>query len=88
MLACSLTGGIGDATGLSALGDDRVELQYDRDVAVEPAGVSVEYLSIDLRDAPEGEYGITVIITDLVSGQSSTRERTITVSKTPLGPQP
>jgi len=77
-------GGIGDAMGLTARGDDQVALAYDREVTVEPGGRQVEYLMVDLDDAPLADYGISVMILDRMTGRSVEALRRITVTDTPL----
>ncbi len=81
--AARVIGGIGDAMGLSALGDDKVEISYERQVETGPDGTQVEYLTVDLRDAPEGTYTITVQITEHVTGQTASRTRVITIGSGP-----
>ena len=79
-----IMGGIADAIGLSALGDDEVSLSYDRVVQTDGSDVQVEYLTIDLRDAAAGTYTITITVTDAVSGRTVARERTVVLSSEPL----
>ena len=80
----SVIGGLGDAMGLSALGDEKVEMSYERQVDVGPDGTQVEYLTVDLQDAPDGTYTITVQITEHVTGQTASRSRVITVGSGPV----
>jgi hypothetical protein len=75
-------GGIADAAGLSAEGDDEATVTYRRDRGVAPGGRAVEYLSVDLRGAPEATYMITVAVTDLVGHHTVTAERPIAVTRT------
>ena len=79
-----ILGGIGDAVGLSAQGDDEVSLSYDREVTIEPGGRQVEYLTVELEDAPKALYGIWITVTDAVSGQAVTARRQFMVTDTPL----
>ncbi|MDH3496208.1 MAG: GWxTD domain-containing protein [Gemmatimonadota bacterium] len=85
-----IVGGIGDATGLSALGDDRIALRWDREVRVTPERANTEHVTVDLRDAPQGRYGIEVVVTDHRTGASAARERVIHVDDEPAtrGPAP
>lgn len=83
-IAARILGGLGDAMGLSAKGDDEVALAYDRDVSVEPGGRQVEYLMIELEDAPLAEYAISVRVTDRVANTSAEALRRIVVTQTPL----
>jgi GWxTD domain-containing protein len=62
--AARILGGIGDAVGLSARGDDEVSLAYDREVTTPEGGRQVEYLTVDLEDAPVATYVITLRVTD------------------------
>jgi GWxTD domain-containing protein len=80
--AARILGGIGDAIGLSARGDDAVALSYDRAARAVPGGIQVEYLSVELEDAPRAEYAITLTITDRVSGATREALRRIVVTDT------
>jgi GWxTD domain-containing protein len=80
--AARILGGIGDAIGLSARGDDAVALTYDRAAAARPGGIQVEYLSVELEDAPKAEYAVSLTITDRVSGASREALRRIVVTDT------
>jgi hypothetical protein len=72
-------GGIADAVGLSAVGDEQVSLTYDRQVA---AGAMVPHqLALGLGDAPAGRYALTLEVTDLSSGRATRTERTITLER-------
>ncbi len=79
-----ILGGIGDAVGLSAQGDEEVALAYDREAVTLPGGLQVEYLTVELQDAPKGLYGIYLTVTDHVSGQTITARRQFVVTDTPL----
>jgi len=81
--AAQIVGGLGDAMGLSAEGDDRVSLDYDRRVTVGPDGAVAEFVTVELRDAPEGRYTVGVTIRDRATGALATRERVIVVSRDP-----
>lgn len=76
-----ILGGIADAIGLSAKDDDRVALRYNRTVAINPSDRIPNYLALDLGAAPFGTYTLELTVTDLVSGQSATRERVLTVPR-------
>lgn len=82
--AARILGGIGDAIGLSAQGDDRVALQYDRAVAVPPGGAVVDFVEVDLENAPEATYTVTLSITDRVSGRVIAGRRRFWVTETGL----
>jgi hypothetical protein len=82
-----ILGGIGDAMGLSARGDDAVALAYDREAAARPGGIQVEYLSVELEGAPNAEYAVSLTVTDRVSGATREALRRIVVSDTPFDAQ-
>jgi GWxTD domain-containing protein len=81
--AARIVGGVGDAMGLTGEGDDRVALDYDRHVPVGPDGAVAEYVTVELRDAPEGRYTVGVTVRDRATGAVATRERVILVSRDP-----
>jgi len=72
-------GGIADAVGLSAVGDEQVSLVYERD-ARSLAAVTHQ-LAIGLGDAPAGQYALSVEVTDLSSGRTARTERTLTLER-------
>lgn len=76
-----ILGGIRDAIGLSAKGDDQVSLSYDRRVTARPGGTQVDYLKVDLQNAPEATYGITLTVTDMVSHRVVQKLRQVMVTK-------
>lgn len=76
-----ILGGIADAVGLSAKGDDRVALHYNRTIAIDPSDRIPNYLALDLGEAPYGTYTLELTVTDLVSGRSATRGRVLTVPR-------
>jgi len=76
-----ILGGIADAVGLTAKGDDRVSLRYERVVAVDAADRIPNYLALDLGDAPYGSYALELTVTDLASGKVAKRQRTITLPR-------
>ena len=51
----TLIGGLADAWGFSIVGDDRVELQFSREVKMDGRDRVTEYLSLDPHDVPPGE---------------------------------
>ncbi|MDP1891924.1 MAG: GWxTD domain-containing protein, partial [Gemmatimonadaceae bacterium] len=72
-------GGIADAVGLSAVGDEQVSLTYERDVV---AGAMVPHqLALGLGDAPAGRYALMLEVTDLSSGRATRTERTLTLER-------
>lgn len=78
-----IVGGFGDAMGLSAVGDDQVALDYTRRAAVGPDGTVVEFVTVELRDAPEGRYTVEVTVRDRLTGAIARRERMVLVSRDP-----
>lgn len=78
-----IVGGLGDAAGLTAEGDDRVTLDYTRRAPVGPDGTVVEHVTVELREAPEGRYTIAVTVLDRRTGATATRERAVLVRREP-----
>lgn len=76
-LLTRVIGGVADAVGLSAKGDDRVALRFDRTVALTSENRTPNYLAIDLGHAPPGTYTVELMVTDLVAGRSARRQRPI-----------
>jgi GWxTD domain-containing protein len=78
-LAARVVGGMLDALGASAKGDDQVVLQY---VAAEPLDDRDRipiYLALDLSGAPAGQYQLDLAVTDLETGAVATRRRVLQV---------
>jgi hypothetical protein len=82
-LVAQIVGGLGDALGVTAQGDDRISLHYTRTTDATPNYVNVEYLTVDLKDSPEGTYTIEVEVTDLRTGGSAIRRQVIHVDRAP-----
>jgi GWxTD domain-containing protein len=78
-----IVGGLGDAMGMTAEGDDRVALTYARQAAVGADGAVAEFVTVELRDAPEGRYTVGITVRDRATGAVASRERSITVSRDP-----
>jgi GWxTD domain-containing protein len=76
-----ILGGIADAVGLTAEGDDRVSLRYERTVALDAADRVPNHLALGLGDAPYGTYKLELTVTDLTNGKVAKRERTIIVPR-------
>jgi hypothetical protein len=72
-------GGVLDATGLTARGDTRTAVRFDRAVPAAAVDRAPNYFSLDLRGAPSGTYTLLVRTTDLTTGRTVDRERTIRV---------
>jgi len=81
--AWQIVGGLADAMGLTVEGDDRVSVAYDRQATVGPDGALAEFVTVELRGAPEGRYTVGVTIRDRATGAVATRERAILVSRDP-----
>ena len=72
-----IVGGISGAVGLSGSGEDRVSLTFPREV---PANdVHVDYVTLDLDQAPAGRYTITVDVADLVSNATTRQVSALTL---------
>jgi GWxTD domain-containing protein len=82
-LFAQIVGGLGDMVGVTAVGDDQVALDYDRHVTAGPDGTVADFVTVELRDAPEGRYTVAVTVRDRISGVMATRERTVLVSRDP-----
>jgi GWxTD domain-containing protein len=78
-----VVGGIADAVGLTAEGDDRIALHYTHTTDATPNYVNVEYLMVDLKDSPEGTYTIEVEVRDLRTGGRAVERRVIHVDRAP-----
>lgn len=75
----ALLGLLADTWGFSVVGDDRVELRYEREVMLEGHDRAIEYLSLDLGKAPAGEYEIELKVWDRQQDRVAGRTRTFTV---------
>jgi hypothetical protein len=76
-MAARVVGGVAGAVGKSDKGQGKVTLRYDRNIAATPA--AVDYLTLDLGNAPTGRYTMRVEIIDGVSGKRVARERLVTI---------
>lgn len=74
-------GGLADVAGLTAEGDDRVVLRYDRTVALDAADRQANYLALDLGNAPAGLYTLELTVVDLTSGRRSIQRRELIVPR-------
>jgi GWxTD domain-containing protein len=72
-----IVGGAASAVGLSGSGADKVSLTYPREIPATP--VAVDYVSLDLGQAPEGSYLVTVDVLDLVSNATTRQQSQILV---------
>lgn len=74
-----ILGLLADLWGFSVVGNDRIELRFSRAVQLDGRDRSTEHLSIDLFDAPPGEYAIRLIVTDRLRGRNASSDRLFTV---------
>ncbi|HEY2825783.1 MAG TPA: GWxTD domain-containing protein [Gemmatimonadales bacterium] len=79
-----ILGGIGDAVGLTARGDNAASLGYNRQANGARGGRQLEYLKLNLRDAPNAEYEVGVAITDSATNRTVYEFRRLVVTPTPL----
>ena len=79
-LVAEIVGGVLDAVGATAKGDDQVSVQYDVADVLGDRDRMPGWVAIDLRDAPNGSYLLELVITDRNSGQVAVRHRTFTVT--------
>ncbi len=75
----AILGALADAWGFSPVGDDRLELRFTRELDMRGRDRATEYHSLDLRDAPAGDYEITLKVWDRLGRQLAQRTRTFTV---------
>lgn len=78
--AARIVGGVLDAVGTTAKGDDQVSVRYTVSDVLGDRDRLPAWVAVDLADAPNGTYVLELIITDRVSGQSAVRRRTFTVT--------
>ena len=71
------TGDTAGALGLTAKGDNPVSLAFTRERSARP--VLLDYLAVELGDAPAGSYGLAVHVTDLAAGSSAGGDRAIVI---------
>lgn len=82
-LAARIVGGVLDAVGTTAEGDDQVSVRYEVRETLGDRDRVPGWVAVDLEDAPTGTYVMELIITDRVSGNSAVRRRVFTVSDVP-----
>lgn len=80
-VAARILGGVSDAIGLSAEGDTRVSLRFDRAVPLDGADRAPSFLAVALGGAPYGTYTLELTVTDLVAGRSARRERVLRIPR-------
>jgi GWxTD domain-containing protein len=77
----NLIGGLADAWGFSIVGDDRVELQFSREVKMDDRDRVTEYLSLDPQEVPPGEYEIRLRVWDRLAERMARQARAFYVVK-------
>lgn len=83
-LAARVIGGMLDAVGVSATGDDQITLSYVAQESLDGRDRVPIYLALDLAGAPAGTYALDVAITDLTTNQVAVRHRMLRITeKTP-----
>jgi len=76
--AAKIVGGVASAIGLSSqTAPDHVTLSFPRQAAARP--VALDFVALDLDNAPAGQYVLEVDVTDLVTNQHATRESAVTI---------
>jgi GWxTD domain-containing protein len=75
----TMLGGLADAWGFTIVGDDRVELQFSREVKMDGRDRVTEYLSLDPQEVPPGEYEIRLRVWDRLAEQMARQSRTFFV---------
>ena len=76
-MAVRVVGGVAGAVGQTNKGKGKVTLRYDRNIPATDA--AVDYLTVDLGEAPLGRYTLRVDITDIVTVKRVSRERPVTI---------
>ncbi|HEY2824973.1 MAG TPA: hypothetical protein VGI83_05460 [Gemmatimonadales bacterium] len=79
-----IPGTLGDWLGLSAKGDDAAALGYNRQAIANGNHRYVDYLTLNLTDAPQASYEIEIRITDQVRHTFVADVRHLVVTRTPL----
>jgi len=75
----AILGLLADAWGFSAVGDDRLELRFSRELEMTGRDRATEYHSLDLQNAPAGDYEITLQVWDNLGERLAKRTRTFKV---------
>lgn len=76
-----IVGGVLDAIGASAKGDDELTLSYVSQESLTGRDRVPLYLALDLAGAPAGRYDLTVTVKDLTTGQFASRHRGIEIAE-------
>ena len=75
----AILGLLADAWGFSAVGADRLELRFGRELDMKGRDRATEYHSLDLQRAPAGNYEITLQVWDNLGQRLAKRTRSFTV---------
>ena len=76
-VAARVVSGAGEIVGMTARGRGKLSIAYDRTVA--PLPVTVDYLTLELGEAPPGRYRLTLEVTDQVRRATARRQRVIEI---------
>ena len=76
----TIVGGLLDAVGASAKGDDQVTMEYGTEEVLSNRDRVPAWLAVDLSDAPNGTYSMELTVTDLSTGRSTVRRRSFTIT--------
>lgn len=79
----AILGLLADAWGFSAVGDDRLELRFSRELDMTGRDRATEYHSLDLQSAPAGDYEITLQVWDNLGQRLAKRTRRFMVVREP-----
>ncbi|NIR44704.1 MAG: GWxTD domain-containing protein [Gemmatimonadetes bacterium] len=71
----TVLGSLADAWGFTIVGDDRVELQFSREVKLDDRDRVTEYLSLDPQEVPPGEYEIRLRLWDRLGEEMARSSR-------------
>ncbi len=74
-----LLGSLADAWGFSIVGDDRVEVRFERELKLGERDRAIGWYTLDIQKAPPGEYEIRIQVTDRMSGDRAERTRSFAV---------
>jgi GWxTD domain-containing protein len=72
---------LGRAWGFTRVGDDWIELSFEREADVARADRVADHINFILYRAPPGEYELTITVEDEISGDVSSRRRSFTVTE-------
>lgn len=76
-MVATIIGGVTGSVGVTNSGKGKVTLKYERNIPQTTA--AVDYLTVDIGEAPTGRYTLRVDVVDTVTGQRTWRERNVTI---------